>query len=148
MVDRTDREDTDMKLGFTGSREGATSVQLGKLTSFLRGATEFHHGDCVGADEEANELAFLMQVPTVLHPPTDNKQRAFTFGHYKSAFPAPYLVRNQDIVNQTDVLVAFPKSDQEEIRSGTWSTIRYARKIGKQLIIIYPDGRVEKENDE
>ena len=59
-----------------------------------------------------------------------------------------YLVRNHDIVDVCDVLVATPGQKEEQIRSGTWATIRYARKIRKQIIIVYPDGLAgRREND-
>jgi len=40
-----------------------------------------------------------------------------------------------------------PKGKVEEWRgSGTWATIRYARKVGKPVTIIYPDGEIQEEN--
>lgn len=50
----------------------------------------------------------------------------------------PPLIRNRDIVNAGELLIATPKLDVEEQRSGTWAAIRYARKIGKPIILIYP----------
>lgn len=35
---------------------------------------------------------------------------------------------------------AAPKDFKEELRSGTWATIRYAVKQQKRVIIIFPDG--------
>lgn len=31
----------------------------------------------------------------------------------------------------------------ERTQSGTWSTVRYAVKVGKPVTICYPDGRLE-----
>lgn len=56
----------------------------------------------------------------------------------------PNLVRNKDIVESTDVLLACPKGP-EELRSGTWSTVRLARKQGKRVVIFWPDGSVTEE---
>ena len=50
--------------------------------------------------------------------------------------PQDYLVRNMNIVNQSDVLIAAPKEEVEVLRSGTWSTIRKARNKGLQVIIL------------
>ena len=47
--------------------------------------------------------------------------------------------------DETDMLVACPKGP-EEVRSGTWSTVRFARKRGKRIVIIMPDGTVTEEN--
>jgi predicted Rossmann fold nucleotide-binding protein DprA/Smf involved in DNA uptake len=48
----------------------------------------------------------------------------------------PYLDRNKDIVRVSIGLIAAPKTNKEEQRSGTWSTVRYATKTGKPLIIL------------
>lgn len=34
----------------------------------------------------------------------------------------------------------------EQLRSGTWSTIRYARRVDIPRVIVYPDGSIVKEN--
>jgi hypothetical protein len=47
--------------------------------------------------------------------------------------PKPPLARDRDIVNAVEFLIAAPKSDDQTLRSGTWTTIRYARKTGKEI---------------
>lgn len=47
---------------------------------------------------------------------------------------------NRDIVAETDELIATPKGFQEERRSGTWATVRYALKARKPVTVIWPDG--------
>ena len=88
-----------------------------------------HHGDCVGADEQAHEIAVSLGCSIVLHPPLSDTQRAF-----KSALrirtPKPYLVRNKDIVRETELLIAAPAEASEQHRSGTWSTVRFAPRWG------------------
>lgn len=54
--------------------------------------------------------------------------------------PEDLLARNRDIVDETEILIACPGHMHEELRSGTWSTIRYAVKIQRPHIIIWPDG--------
>ena len=44
----------------------------------------------------------------------------------------PYLERNRNIVDNTTMLVAFPNNNKELLKSGTWSTIRYAKKRNKK----------------
>ena len=52
----------------------------------------------------------------------------------------PPLVRNHKIVGAVHLLIATPKTDKEELRSGTWATIRYAKKVRLSTCIVYPDG--------
>jgi hypothetical protein len=42
------------------------------------------------------------------------------------------------------MLAACPKGPEER-RSGTWATVRYARKTGKPVVIFWPDGTVTEE---
>jgi len=39
-------------------------------------------------------------------------------------------------------MIATPGEVDEQLRSGTWSTVRFARKQGKPVHVILPDGRV------
>jgi hypothetical protein len=48
-----------------------------------------------------------------------------------------YLARNDKLVELADRLIAFPKTSKEVLRSGTWATIRRARKKGIP-VDIYP----------
>lgn len=132
-----------MKIGFTGTQKGMTKEQKEEFSKYILGVdiTEFHHGDCIGADEEAHKIVndAFESVVIITHPPIEDKKRSFVYG-VTARKAKPYLERNKDIVNETDMLIACPKSDKEELRSGTWSTIRYAKMMGKRMIIIYPDG--------
>jgi hypothetical protein len=130
-----------MKLGVTGTRRQPTQAQLECFASWLKeqSLSEFHHGGCVGADAAMRCLASGSK--TVCHPPTDKKYRAYTFNDvYRQA--KPYLERNRDIVDETDMLVAMPGGFREELRSGTWATIRYARKLNRTVVIIWPNGSI------
>lgn len=130
-----------MKIGFTGTQVGMTLTQrllfLDKIQELH--PTEFHHGDCVGGDSDAHTSIrqFFPQCVIVIHPPIIERKRAFCKGDFIYD-PADYLVRNKDIVNMTECLIATPKSHVESLRSGTWSTIRYARKMGKTVHMIFP----------
>ena len=130
-------------IGFTGTQDGMTQQQKDKLKELLSierlSHSNFHHGDCIGADEEACLIATELGFNLHCHPPNNPSKRAFV----KSAVYAeekPYLDRNRDIVDSCYKLYATPKDFKEELRSGTWATIRYARKNNKQVMIIYPDG--------
>lgn len=143
-----------MKVGFTGTREGMTNAQAWKCEDifqhigYVSPFEEFHHGDCIGADARAHSIIILGSFARIIvcHPPTYEKYRAFTVNdEYRT--PEGYIDRNHKIVDETDVLVATPKEETgETLRSGTWATVRYARKLKKRIIIIRPSGTVEFEN--
>lgn len=142
-----------MKHGFTGTRNKPTPVQIFVMHRWLQRMLgeddEFHHGDCVGADESAHGFVTNLQVlrPGLIvvgHPPVDESRRAFCLCD-QTWMPKPFLDRNHDIVNATDWLLALPATEQEVQRSGTWATIRYARRQRKPIVIIYPDGHVGEE---
>lgn len=129
-------------IGFTGTQVGMSERQTRELYRLLclavaDGDTEFRHGDCVGADEESHQIAITAGVKRiVIHPPTNTSKRAWCRNwpgpsdYEILVLPGkPYLERNKDIVVATTTLIATPKTDLEELRSGTWSTVRFARKM-------------------
>lgn len=136
-----------MHIGFTGTRHGMSKIQKQVLDrEFLnimylneKKPWYFHHGDCVGADAEAHEIASSCGALIVIHPPIRETLRAFCKPYQYMYEPKHYLVRNFDIVSASSKVYACPKGP-EAARSGTWSTIRYARKLNKPLVIITPDG--------
>lgn len=133
-----------MKVGFTGTQVGATVSQLSSLGALLKvlAPEEFHHGDCIGADAEAHRVAKSLAIPIVIHPPDVNAKRAFCREYAETRRPLPYLERNREVVDETDVMIAMPKDNQEVKRSGTWATVRYAQKADKTTFVIWPDGGI------
>jgi hypothetical protein len=136
----------DFRFGFTGTRAGMTPMQRASLIKFLSGgAGELHHGDCVGADSEAHDIADVCGYAVVIHPPYSLKLRAFKEVPRHMMRPErPYLDRNRCIVDDTIALIAAPAEAEEQPRGGTWSTVRYARKQGKDVILILPDGTIKQ----
>jgi hypothetical protein len=136
-----------LKIGFTGTKNGMTFDQKNNFLVTLdelndeHHLEEFHHGDCIGADEDAHQIVetYFPHVMIHIHPPENGYKRAFCKGGF-SHQERPFLVRNRHIVDLTDVLIATPDGDNEQQRSGTWSTIRYAKKINKDVTIIGPSG--------
>jgi hypothetical protein len=121
-----------------------TERQKGALRSLLKTirASHLHHGDCIGADADAHAIAKELGLKVELHPPTKGGLRANCEGAEVVHDPEPYLQRNKKIVDHTKILVATPKTAVEEIKSGTWSTIRYARKQElRDVVVISPDGK-------
>ena len=136
-----------LSLGFTGTRTGMTVTQVVAVVNRLQliAAQQHevlivHHGDCKGADEQFHRLVFahLPDASIVLHPPIDNKLRAFCSGGCTVLMPRGYLLRNKDIVRASDIVLAAPATKHEVLRSGTWATIRYARKYGKECVVFPP----------
>jgi hypothetical protein len=131
-----------MRIGFTGTKQGMTDEQKALVHQMLYEKADriisVHHGDCIGADADFHHIAAALNIFITIHPPENPKFRAFC----KGAITHPekgYLERNHDIVNDTSVLIATP-AGKEVLRSGTWATIRYARKLKRCRYIIMPDG--------
>ncbi len=96
-------DQTEKHVGFTGTQDGMTEAQSERVSRLMTSLSGwFHHGDCIGADKQSNDLA-----------------------------------------RQRGLMVAAPKSFAEELRSGTWATVRYARKQKKPVVIVFPDGSVQ-----
>lgn len=137
-------------VGFTGTKEGLTAIQRSSLFRVCKAlqATcslpmNLHHGDCVGADSEMHDVAEELGWRITIHPPILSKHQAFREGH-ESKIPKAYLSRNEDIVNDSEVMIACPKNMFEERRSGTWHAIRYAKKKSRLIYYVWPDGQVTK----
>jgi len=126
------------KAGFTGSQHGMSAAQEASLASSLAHYTELHHGDCIGADAVAHSIAADLDMRIIVHPPSNDSKRAYCRYADEELVPRPYLKRNRDIVDACDHLFATPNTRQEVLRSGTWATIRYARRVEKPMTIIYP----------
>lgn len=121
-----------MKLGFTGTRMGMSREQKVSFDALLfeLQPTEFHHGGCVGADAQAHEIVRhrLPECRIVIHPTRPGPHRASELVADELRDEAPPLDRNRTIVDSVEHMAAAPLGDQEVLRSGTWATIRYARK--------------------
>lgn len=147
------------RAGFTGTREGMTAAQLRALADWLtrHALREFHHGAAIEADEQAvglvrNQRIDVPEAPgpydwwRVIAHPSDLKdqtsQKALEWSDRRMD-PLPPLVRNRNIVIcGADVLLAAPKEHLEIVRSGTWATVRFARKVGRPVVLFLPSGFV------
>lgn len=134
-----------MRIGFTGSQDGMTEEQGRTLFDLLFdlfvGGSEFNHGNCIGADEQAASLAQTIGYITVSFP-GDIADKQSDFVSDRIAQPPKYpLKRNPDIVNASPHgMFATPDGYKEELRSGTWSTVRYVLGQHVPLTIIWPNG--------
>jgi hypothetical protein len=147
-------KEADVKhIGFTGTRHGMTEPQrlsvmhvMGVLDDEANRDGDLvaaHHGDCTGADEQFHGVLREYGYAAVGHPSTHN-MRAFCQFDKEHERKLP-LDRNAAIVSESDVMIACPYEPTEQQRGGTWATIRMARKAGKPLAIVLPDGTVQYE---
>ena len=129
-------------VGFTGTRSGMSGAQRSRMQTLMRllKVTELHHGQCVGADEQAAIIAGQAGAHVVSHPP-ENTSLMSVVPADEVREPRAYLARNRDIVDECEHLLVCPLGEETQ-RSGTWSTVRYARRTGRSYIVIRRDGVV------
>lgn len=146
-----------MRVGFTGTRKGMTSAQRSAVEQWVLSHQKWSalaHGACVGADEDAAQIFYddrgmfgpkpIFACPSTITGLTS--KAALTLSD--EVLPArPPLERNHNIVNMADVLLACPKGTGEERRSGTWATIRYARRLKRPVVIVWPNGELHGPPD-
>lgn len=139
-------------VGLVANRSGLTYPQFRTVcrmfldragTHPVGGVEVVHLGDGPAADTDFTRLARWMRPNprVVLHsatlPAAEPPGLAVTVE--PAATPSE---RNRAIVDAADLLVACPREAAEDVRSGTWSTIRYARTGKKRVLVVYPDGLV------
>lgn len=138
-------------IGFTGTRSGLSKEQVFELSRLFVINSElydtFLHGDCIGADAEADNIAYSLGYAIKMRPCTFHSMRAYCRSGIIVAEPMPPLERNKLIVGDSKLMIACPKELKEVRRSGTWATIRHSIRTGTRLTIIYPDGSLEIKND-
>lgn len=135
-------------IGFTGTQNGMTQKQVFEVIDYLSDALKAHrdveviHGDCIGADFQFDQMAIELGIGRNICPSFISEKRNYSekTGALVACNPTHPLVRNEFIVAQASVMLATPKEDSEVLRSGTWATIRHARKTlaPDKLIIFYP----------
>jgi len=138
-------------LGFTGSQKGMTAQQLSRFRLLVDSFAdmfmikEFHHGCCIGADEQAHNMVVELypKITMHLHPGNIESKKAICEHSKKVLYlPIDNLARNKEIVNAVNVLIAAPAQNYEITRSGTWATIRDALRDKKQVLIIDTNGGI------
>jgi len=129
-----------VKYGFTGSQSGMTWEQKVEFVRRILHTewSEFHHGNCIGSDEDAGLIVMALKRPgqrVIAHPCTITllQSQKATADEYLETYPP--LIRNVHIVEVTDELIATPNG-KERRRSGTWHTIRQARKRERKIYVL------------
>lgn len=117
--------------------------EVGRLLRELA-PSEVHHGQCVGADAEVHSIALEMAVPLIVVHPSDDEALSARLPASRACSdivylePASPLRRNKAIARLVDTLIAAPGTAEEQARSGTWFTIRFARRLGNVEVIVLP----------
>ena len=128
-------------IGFTGTRflgedfeDRKTALRKALVKAWKKGYRILHHGDCIGADALAHEVAMEVGYDVIVHPPNNPSNRAFCKadkGAVRWELVKPYLDRNMDIVNASSQMLAMPKvGTTSKSRGGTWHAVNYAIKVG------------------
>lgn len=155
-----------MRVGISGTQNGATLKQKQVTRQVLKAlfsradvkglfgagvaVHSLRHGDCIGYDAQCHQICESIKaqgarINICIHPSTIRAKRAFCKGATSVLAPKPPLERNPDIVDGSDVMVFGPKEYTQQLRSGTWTTYRYAVKKGKKIIVVLPDGELRTE---
>jgi hypothetical protein len=156
-----------MRVGFTGTRRGMTEAQVMAMHTEVLGRrvrpSVWLHGGCVGADEDSVVAVRLWQAPLEEPPPAP--VRVVALPGRSASGPATHdlqseaairssdevravdthFARNRRIVEECEVLVACPATMAEAASGGTWYTVNQARRAGRRVIIVWPDGSVTEE---
>jgi len=145
-------------VGFTGTSSGMTEAQERTVERILRRVLPewVVHGDCVGADTDFHRLCERLRAEIdgrfkIRIRPCDHPKRAWNEGFDEIKPVKKPLVRNLDIVADSSdegLVIGTPPTDQEIRRSGTWHTLRRARKVTVPMVVVWPDGSVSWENFE
>lgn len=137
---------------FTGTRDGMSDHQLSELVRVLiklgdpasawPAPTTFIHGACMGADTQFGEVVWDLRsrhdgITVEVFPSTSLRTRRRADSDYEHP-PAPPLVRDQSMVDRADLVIAAPRTPVEQTRSGTWTTVRMARRRLLPIILLAP----------
>jgi hypothetical protein len=120
------------------------------LISVCNPIKEHHTGGCIGADEE------YIEITSKLFPDCTYHEHPCNIPGMRSYFDPglehiiydekPPLDRNHDIVDAVEIMIGTPKTEDNIVRSGTWATIRYSRRVKRKIIVIFPNGGIQIEN--
>lgn len=136
-----------LHVGFTGTQHGMTPAQAAAVRSILWNLkpTYGHHGVCIGSDEQFHRICRdELDLQVFGHPPVDTKKMAQLqpFEFYFMYPPQQYITRNHKIVSGSKVMIATPREYNEQLRSGTWATIRQCHRVRRQLHLVWPNGNI------
>lgn len=128
-------------VAFTGTQLGMAKAQRKAFRNLLLEMKPkvLVHGDCVGADSQAHDIAAELGIEIWIRPCNLDHKRAYKQGKLLAEPEFP-IVRNHKMVDESHALIVCPKQAQPQLRSGTWATLRYAKKHDVLRWLIYPGG--------
>jgi hypothetical protein len=141
----------DKVLGFTGTRSGMSFEQKQLADVIIRAIQPnlVVHGDCTGADTDFHQISLAHKDELKIRiRPCNHRSRAWNDGADEITEVKSPLVRNLDIVKDSSTLLAAPPTEEELRRSGTWHTVRAARRAEIPRIIVWPSGKVTLEGSD
>jgi hypothetical protein len=143
-----------------GSDDNRNPSSLRRLSSEIT----VHHGACRGSDEQFHEYALRRGYKICIHPTEERfiQARARTPDNprglnlmdpvsYRMSDPKnsniirilspfPPMIRNDHILEHSDMLIAAPDFGTENrARSGSWATIRHAKKRQMMIRVLFPE---------
>jgi hypothetical protein len=139
-------------LTFTGTVQGMTLEQYRKVVEFFleNEVKNAHHGGCIGADAQLHSLVLTFCPDTRLHihrGDTPDKYAPSWILQLRNGdkewMTVPNLKRNHRMVDLSSWVLATPAGN-ERLRSGTWSTLRYAEKVMRSQTIVWPNGTIRE----
>ena len=131
-----------MNIGFSATRYGMTVLQIDRLRPMMLPGSIFHHGDCIGGDQQADTIAAELGIVRAAHPGiVAPRWRANCRTEYRYT-PEQPLVRNQIIADCSRVVICCPfeMAPPKPRKGGTWYTIMYAAHKGIRTLVILPNG--------
>jgi len=140
-----------LHVGVTATRNGLTIPQQSEATLWAqciralhpRAEIWLHMGVCRGGDVWLADM-FRAQAGAMIHghPASNTKM------HDRALYPCDLTDDPVPAVDRNDVIIArslhgmrgYPATPYDVLRSGTWTTIRHARKAHRDITVIRPDG--------
>jgi len=116
---------------FTGHRNSITEPSNLDCIANIYDAAVWIHGGAKGFDQQVESFAKRHNIQTII----------FTPDYVKYPFKQAPIIRNKEMLNICDVVVACYDGRNY---GGTHFVVQEARRLKKKLIIFQPSGRISK----